>query len=79
MNDNIVNLLLKPSALPYLREVRRQLDVDHEYLSHAPAAVGKKVHQILSQGGVIWDEEIFQREWKGVVKEAVMKLRTVEL
>ena len=76
--DKIVMTLLKPPALGYIRELRRSLDKDPEHLTFHASSVGLKIRRFLSEGGIHWDDDIFDREWQGVVKKAIIYLGTVE-
>ena len=76
--DKVVVSLLKPPALGYVRELRRSLDKDPEYLMFHASSVGLNIRRYLAEVGVHWDDDIFQREWQDVVRKAVIYLRTIE-
>ena len=77
-DEKTVMTLLKMPALSYIRDLRRTLDADPRYLSNNSEGVRTKVTEFLSSGGVYWDKEIFDREWERIVREAVIRLRSVE-
>lgn len=77
-DEKTVMVLLKMPALTYLRDLRKTLDTDPQYLTTNADRVRTKVTGFLSGGGVFWDDDIFDREWERVVKEAVIRLRSIE-
>ncbi|MBI4427802.1 MAG: hypothetical protein HY562_01655 [Ignavibacteriales bacterium] len=77
-DEKTVMILLKMPALSYLRDLRKTLDANPQYLSVNADGVRTKVTELLLRGGVFWDEDIFDREWERVVREAVIRLRSIE-
>ena len=77
-SDKVVMALLRQPALGYIRELRHSLDRDPEHLTFHASSVGLKIRRYLSEGGVHWDDDIFEREWQSVVKKAIVYLSTVE-
>ena len=77
-DEKTVMILLQMPALSYLRDLRKTLDADPRYLDTNAEGVRMKVTEFLSGGGVYWDKEIFDREWERIVREAVIRLRSVE-
>ena len=77
-DQKIVIQFLKQPALAYIRELRQMLDKDLLYLQSHTDEIRPRVRQLLWASGIYWDNEIFDREWQGVVKEAITQLRSVE-
>ncbi|MGB2868869.1 MAG: hypothetical protein WBD36_10485 [Bacteroidota bacterium] len=77
-SEKVVISLLRPPALGYVRELRRSLDKDPEYLMFHSLSVGLNIRRYLADLGIHWEDEIFQREWQEVVRKAVIYLRTIE-
>ncbi len=77
-DEKSVMILLQSPALAYMRDLRRTLDTDPQYLAAHSDGVRSKVTEFLSNGGIYWDNDIFDREWERIVKEAVIRLRNIE-
>lgn len=77
-DETAVSALLKPPALPYLRELRRTIDQDPIYLAFHDKSVGLRVQSLLNKQGIVWNDDIFERQFMGVVMEAITRLRTSE-
>ena len=76
--DKAIMVLIKPQTISFLRTLRHNLDEDPEYINAHQESLEPQVHQMLNQGGIIWDQEILDNEWKEVVLEAVSLLRSLE-
>lgn len=70
--------LLKPPALSYIRELNRIINQDPEYLTFHSASVTLRVKSLLSlnDAGEEWYDS--DREVLGLVKEAMVRLRSFE-
>jgi hypothetical protein len=77
-DEGAVTALLKPPALPYLRELRRTIDQDPIYLTFHDKSVGLRVQSLLNRQGIVWNDDTFDRQFMGVVMEAITRLRTNE-
>jgi len=77
-DENAVSALLKPPALPYLRELRRTIDQDPIYLAFHDKSVGLRVQSLLDKQGIVWNDDTFERQFMSVVTEAITRLRSNE-
>ena len=77
-DETAVSALLKPQALPYLRELRRTIDQDPIYLAFHDKSVGLRVQNLLNKEGIVWNDDTFDRQFMSVVMEAIERLRTSE-
>ena len=77
-DEKAVVALLSQPGLSYTRELRQAIDRDPNFLAFHDQSVGLKVQNLLSQQGIFWDEEIFEKQYMGVVTEAVSRLRGIE-
>ena len=77
-DEKAVMALLKPPALSYTRELRRSLDKDPNFLAFHDQSIGLKVQNLLTQQGIFWDQEVFEKEFMRVVMEAVVRLKGIE-
>ncbi len=77
-DERAVTALLKPPALSYLRDLRRTIDDDPNFLSFHDRSVSLKIQNLLSRQGIFWDDEVFERQFLRVVNEAIERLRRVE-
>lgn len=77
-DEKAVMALLKPPALSYIRELRKTIDRDPNFLTFHDRSVSLKVQNFLSRQGIYWDEEIFERQFLKVVMEAVTRLKSFE-
>ena len=66
--------LLKPPAVTYLRKLKRDLDSDPGYLDVHRKDVGNIIIGFLSGSGFQWHREIFEREWPGILDDALTRL-----
>jgi hypothetical protein len=76
--DKAIMVLFKPQTISFFRSLRNKLDEDPEYINAHQDSLEPQVHQMLNQGGIIWDQKILDNEWKKVVLAAVIRLRSVE-
>jgi len=69
-----IDLLLKPPALDYLRTLRSLTEKDPDYLTSNHVDIGNIIHGFLHGSGLLWDAEIFEKEWLGILQEALDRL-----
>lgn len=67
-------MLLKPPALPYLRELKKSLKRDPHYLETHHDDVGNIIIGFLAGSGFHWHRDIFDREWDEILKQALAHL-----
>ncbi len=77
-DERAVMALLKPPALSYIRDLRRTMDEDPNFLTFHDRSVSLKIQDLLSREGIYWDDEIFQKQFLKVVKEAIDRLKKAE-
>ena len=77
--EKAVGLFLRRPGLDFTRELRTALDKDPNYLKSHQEAVTQGVGELLTMGGIFWDEEILKESALRVVWEAVVRLRCVEV
>jgi hypothetical protein len=77
-DERAVTALLKPPALSYIRDLRRTMDEDPNFLTFHDRSVSLKIQDLLSKQGIYWDDEIFQKQFLRVVKEAIDRLKKTE-
>ena len=77
-DERAVTALLKPPALSYIRDLRKTIDEDPNFLTFHDRSVSLKIQNLLSKQGIFWDDEIFERQFLKVVTEAVARLRVSE-
>ena len=66
--------LLKPPAVAYLRKLMVDLDRDPGYLEVHKKDVGNIIIGFLAGSGFQWHREIFEREWPGILGDALAHL-----
>jgi hypothetical protein len=76
IGERIVRQLLQPQGVRYLLEVSRILDKDPDYLQFHSASVSMKVNELLS--GSARSEQVSEHNVAKIVREAVVRLRSVE-
>ena len=77
-NERAVNTLLKPTSLPFLRELKKEVDKDPQFLSSHQRTLEKDIQSFFFREGIFWDEEVLHREWQDVVLAALIRLKTSE-
>lgn len=77
-DEKAVTALLRPPAISYIRDLRRTIDEDPNFLSFHDRSVSLKVQNLLSKQGIFWDDEIFEKQFLRVVMEAVERVRRAE-
>jgi hypothetical protein len=73
-----VAYLLQQPAVEYLHTLQAQIKADPTYLSSNHEDVGNILQGFLSGGGFHWAKEIFEREWPGILEEALTRLETLD-
>jgi hypothetical protein len=76
--ENAVNALLKQPALSYTRGLRRSIEEYPNFMTFYGQSVGLEVHNILTNEGICWDDDVFEKEFLKVVMEAITRLRSKE-
>ena len=75
--EETIRGLLKPPGLQYLREISKILDQDPDYLQFHSASISVKVNELLSRS-TAGDARVSERDVAKIVREAVIRLRSVE-
>ena len=68
--------LLQPPAVRYTRRLKKTLERDPGYLKAHREDVGNIVIGFLAGSGFQWHREIFERDWPGILEEALDRLPT---
>jgi hypothetical protein len=76
--ENAVGIFFRRPGLDYVRQVRRALDSDPEFLKSHRDDVTYGVKRVLRAGGISWDEDVLTESAIKLVWEAVVRLRCVE-
>ena len=66
--------LLKPPAVAYLRTLKVDVDRDPSYLEMHKKDVGNIIIGFLAGSGFQWHSEIFERDWPGILSDALAHL-----
>lgn len=77
-DERAVSALLKQPALSYIRDLRRTVDEDPNFLTFHDRSVSLRIQNFLSKQGIFWDDEVFELQFMKVVMEALSRLRTIE-
>ncbi len=77
-DERAVLALLKPPALSYIRDLRRTIEEDPNFLTFHDRSVSLKIQDLLSKQGIYWDDEIFEKQFLRVVTEAITRLKKTE-
>ncbi len=77
-DERAVMALLRQPALSYIRDLRKTIDQDPNFLTFHDRSVSLKVQTFLSKQGIFWDDEVFERQFLKIVMEAVTRLRSFE-
>ncbi len=77
-DERAVLALLKPPALSYIRDLRRTIEEDPNFLTFHDRSVSLKIQDLLSKQGIYWDDEIFEKQFLKVVTEAITRLKKTE-
>jgi len=78
MTDKALIVLLSKPALDFIRDVRRKLDANPDYVDSNETELRKKVSSFLTDSGLLWDKPILERESIPLLKEAITHLRLIE-
>ena len=73
-DERAVLALLKPPAVSYIRDLRKTIDEDPNFLTFHDRSVSLKIQDLLSKQGIYWDDEIFEKQFLKVVKAAIDRL-----
>lgn len=74
IKERAVAYLLQPPAVDYLYALQSKIKEDSSYLTSNHADIGNILEGFLSGGGFHWSQDIFEREWPGILQEALHKL-----
>ena len=77
-DERAVLALLKPPAISYLRDLRRTIDEDPNFLTFHDRSVSLKIQNLLSRQGIFWDDEIFEKQFLKIVTEAIARLKKTD-
>ena len=66
--------LLKPPAVVYIRKLMVNLERDPNYLEAHKNDVGNIIIGFLAGSGFQWHRGIFDREWSGILADALADL-----
>lgn len=77
-DERAVTALLKPPALSYIRDLRKTIDEDPNFLTFHDRSVSLKIQNFLSKQGIFWDDDVFEKQFLRVVMEAVARLKSFE-
>ncbi len=77
-DEKAVSALLKPPAISYIRDLRKTIDDDPNFLTFHDRSVSLRIQALLSKQGIFWDDEIFERQFLKVVTEAIERLKKTE-
>jgi hypothetical protein len=72
--EKSVLFLLKPPASRYVRKLKETLDRDPDYLATHREDVANIIIGFLAGSGLQWHREIFEREWPGILRDALARL-----
>ncbi|MBM4162215.1 MAG: hypothetical protein FJ217_14095 [Ignavibacteria bacterium] len=76
--ETAVAAFFRRPGLEFTRQMRAALDNDPLYLKSHEDVVTRGVEEVLTRGGIFWDEKIVRENAAAIVWEAVVRLRSVE-
>jgi hypothetical protein len=76
VKERAVEHLLKPPAIEYVRSLKDLLQKDSDYINTNRVDIGNIIHGFLAGAGFLWDGEIFEKEWPGILWEALARLES---
>ena len=76
--EKAVLFLLKSPASRYVRGLKKLLEKDPGYLTDHLDDVGNIIIGFLAGSGLQWHREIFEREWEGILRDALHRLSKTE-
>ncbi|MDP2884182.1 MAG: hypothetical protein Q8P51_04080 [Ignavibacteria bacterium] len=74
VKENAVLFLLKPPASRYVRRLKKTLEHEPTYLTTHREDVANIIIGFLAGSGLQWHREIFEREWPGILSDALARL-----
>ena len=74
VREKAVAHLLKSPAIEYIRSLEAMPQANPDYVNANRVDVGNIVQGFLAGGGFHWDEEIFEKEWPGILDEALAQV-----
>ena len=72
--EKAVQTLLKPPAVRYLRRLKISVDSDPGYLRAHREDIGNIITGFLTGAGFQWHRAILEREWSGILDDALALL-----
>jgi hypothetical protein len=76
--EKAMGVLFRRPALEFSRKLRANLDKDPEYLTSHKTDVFPVIQHILSEAGAPLDEKTLDEQMSYVIREVVVRLRTIE-
>jgi hypothetical protein len=77
--EKAIGVFFQRPGLEYTRQLRSVLDQDPEYLKTHQEVITQGVQEVLSNGGIFWEEQKVRESALKLVWEAVVRLRCVEV
>ena len=72
--EKAIEHLLKPPAIQYVRTLKKLTQKDPDYVNSNRVDVGNIIHGFLTGAGFLWHEDIFEKEWPDILREALARL-----
>ena len=76
--ERAVGAFFRRPGIELTRRMRAAIDNDPDYLESHEDIVARGVEEVLTRGGIFWDEKILKENAAALVWEAVVRLRSVE-
>ena len=77
-DEQAVTALLKQPALSYIRNLRKTIDEDPNFLTFHDRSVSAKIQNFLTKQGILRDDDEYERQFLKVVMEALTRVRSLE-
>jgi hypothetical protein len=72
--EKAIEHLLKPPAIKYVRTLKELTKKDPDYVNSNRVDVGNIIRGFLAGAGFLWHEDIFEKEWPDILREALARL-----
>jgi hypothetical protein len=72
--EKAVEHLLKPPAIQYVRTLKKLIQKDPDYVNSNRVDIANIIRGFLAGGGFLWHEDIFEKEWPDILREALARL-----
>ena len=76
--ETALTVFFRRPALDFSRNLRSSLDKDPEYLTDHASDIFPRVRQLLNEAGAPLNDSKYEDQMKYVVREIVIRLRTIE-